>query len=227
MTSIVLPIHNQSDHLTRMVCAYKDALSSHSINHELVLVPNACSDDSVAIAERLSGELPDIRIVELHERGWGRAVKAGLTAARGDVLCYTNAARTTAETLLLMLLYARVYPDVVVKANRRIRESRRRRVGSLLYNLECRALFDLPVWDVNGTPKIFPRSFDELRRLTRDDDLIDVEFNAVCRREGYRVIEVPVIAAVRHGGKSTTGYRSAFRMYIGAYQFARSLRSAT
>ena len=56
-------------------------------------------------------------------------------------------------------------PSVVLKANRRIRESRRRRLGSLLYNIECRALFDLSVWDINGTPKIFPRSFDALRAL--------------------------------------------------------------
>ena len=220
--SIVLPVHDQGDHLKRIVLGYSDALRSQSIDHEFVLVPNACTDDSVAIARRLSAELPSVRVVELHEGGWGRAVKAGLAAATGDMLCFTNLARTTAETLVLMALYARVYRGVVLKANRRIRESRRRRVASLLYNIECRALHDLAVWDVNGTPKIFPRSFDALCHLTRDDDLIDLEFNVICRREGYHVIEVPVIAAARHGGRSTTGYRSALRMYVGAFQLARS-----
>ena len=57
-----------------------------------------------------------------------------------------------------MLLYAAAYPNVVVKANRKIREHWTRRLGSLLYNLECRALFDLSNWDVNGTPKVFPRA---------------------------------------------------------------------
>jgi glycosyltransferase involved in cell wall biosynthesis len=223
-TSIVLPVHNQADHLERIVRGYVDILEGESIPHEVLLVPNACSDGSTAVAERLANRVDVVRVVELREGGWGRAVKAGLAVATGDLLCYTNVARTTPQILLLLLLYARVYPDVVVKANRRIRDSRRRRLGSLLYNIECRALFDLAVWDVNGTPKVFPRSFQRLLELSRDDDLVDVEFNVVCRREGYPVVEIPILATVRQGGKSTTGYRSALKMYTGAFQLARSLR---
>jgi hypothetical protein len=117
-----------------------------------------------------------------------------------------------------MLAYAGAYPNVVIKANRKIRESWRRRLGSLLYNLECRALFDLSNWDINGTPKVFPRAFDKLIQLTRDDDLIDAEFSMICRKETYPIIEVPIFSSRRHGGRSTTNYRSALRLYWGAYQ---------
>jgi hypothetical protein len=151
-------------------------------------------------------------------------VKLGLSAAEGDLLCYTNSARTRSQDLLLMLLYATAYPNVVIKANRKIRDSWQRRLGSLIYNLECRALFDLSQWDINGTPKIFPRSFSALRELTRDDDLIDAEFNAVCRREGYPMIEVPIFSTRRHGGSSTTNYRSALNMYWGAFHLWRTMR---
>ena len=123
-----------------------------------------------------------------------------------------------------MLEYALAHPNVVVKSNRKIRESWRRRLGSLLYNLECRALFDLSAWDINGTPKIFPRAFTRLMALTRDDDLIDAEFNVVCRRENYSLIEVPVFSYKRHGGRSTTNYRSAWKMYAGVFQMWRALR---
>ena len=72
-------------------------------------------------------------------------------------------------------------PKVVIKANRKIRESWRRRMGYLLYNLECRALFDLSVWDINGTPKVFPRSFTALLNLARDDDLsVALHRHALC-----------------------------------------------
>jgi hypothetical protein len=114
-------------------------------------------------------------------------------------------------------------PDLVIKANRKIREGKRRRAGSLLYNLLARALFDLPVWDVNGTPKVFPRKFDALLQLTRDDDLIDLEFLAVCQRQGYRIIEVPIFSSRRHGGKSTTDFGSAARMYWGAFSVRKDL----
>jgi hypothetical protein len=112
----------------------------------------------------------------------------------------------------------------VIKANRKIRESFQRRAGSLLYNLECRALFDLSQWDINGTPKVFPRAFDKLMALSREDDLIDAEFNAICRREGYAMLEVPIFSSRRHGGKSTTNYGSAVKMYTGAYALWRSMR---
>ena len=74
---------------------------------------------------------------------------------------------------------------------------------------------------MNGTPKVFPRSFDRLLALTRDDDLIDLEFLAVCRREGYPVLEVPIFSGKRHGGDSTTRLASALRLYSGAYRMWR------
>jgi hypothetical protein len=97
-------------------------------------------------------------------------------------------------------------------------------MGSLLYNLECRALFDLSCWDVNGTPKIFPRDFHRLLSLRRDDDLIDAEFVATCRREGYPMLEVPTFSSKRHGGRSTTNVASALRMYWGAVELWREVR---
>ena len=202
---------------------YREALGRMRGDHEIVIVPNACTDDTVAVCQRMAERDERIRVVVLEKGGWGRAVKAGLAEARGDLLCYTNSARTQPEMLTLLLLYALAYPEVIVKANRRIRDSWRRRLGSVLYNLECRALFDLPTWDINGTPKVFPRSFSRLMRLEADDDLIDAEFVATAAQAGYPIVEVPVLATVRHGGRSTTNYGSALRMYIGALRLKRRL----
>ena len=224
LTSLILPVHNQADHIARIIDSYQATLERLAGAYEVVVVPNACTDHSVAVCRELGRRDERIRTVEQELGGWGRAVKAGLAAARGETLCYTNSARTSGEMLLLMLAYAAAYPDVVLKANRRLRDSWQRRFGSLIYNLECRVLFDLATWDINGTPKIFPRRFSHLLELTSDDDLIDAEFNVVCQREGYPVIEVPVQATIRHGGRSTTNYGSAWRMYSGALRLRRRLR---
>ena len=69
------------------------------------------------------------------------------------------------------------------------------------------------------------RSLNKLMQLSRDDDLIDIEFNVICRREGYRMLEVPIFSNRRHGGRSTTGYFSAAKLYWGAVGFWRSLRN--
>jgi hypothetical protein len=224
LASIVLPIHNQGDHIGLIVGGYLQGLGTLPTACELVLVPNACRDDSVAVCHALAGEHGSVRVAESVLGGWGRAVKLGLTAARGDLLCYTNSARTTPEELTLLLHYALAHPGVVIKANRKIREHWSRRIGSLLYNMECRTLFDLSNWDVNGTPKVFPRSCSQLLTLGRDDDLIDAEFSLICRRAGYPMLEVPIFSQRRHGGKSTTNLRSAARMYWGAYRLWREHR---
>jgi glycosyltransferase involved in cell wall biosynthesis len=226
LVSLVLPVHNQGEHIRSIVEGYIDGLEVLPIRHEIILVINGSTDDSQAVCDALAAEFDGIQVIALDKRGWGRSVRTGLSAARGDLLCFTNSARTTREILMLMLAYALAYPEVALKANRRIRESRRRRLGSLIYNLECRALFDLSVWDINGTPKIFPRSFDKLLALTRDDDLLDCEFNVVCRANDYPMIEVPILATERHGGRSTTNYSSAIRMYTGAYAMWRARRAS-
>jgi glycosyltransferase involved in cell wall biosynthesis len=225
LISIVLPVHNQANHIENVVLSYLEALNRLGLDFEVLLVTNACRDDSPIICDRLAVLDQRIRHIPCELAGWGAAVRQGLAASRGDLLCYTNSARTTPEILTLLVLYADIYPNVVIKANRRIRESRRRRFGSLLYNLECRGLFDLSIWDVNGTPKIFPRSFAQLLELQCDDDLIDAEFSAICRDADYPLVEVPILATVRYGGRSTTGYGSAVRMYIGALRLWRRRRA--
>lgn len=224
LVSVVVPVHNQADHIGTVVREYLEPLDRLGKPFEIVLVPNACTDATPEVCAALAAEHPSVRVVTSELGGWGRAVRLGLREARGDLLCYTNSARTAPQELALVLVYATAFPDVVVKANRKIREHWSRRIGSLLYNIECRTLFDLSNWDVNGTPKVFPRRFEQLMALTRDDDLIDAEFNLVCRRYGYPMVEVPIFSTRRHGGRSTTNMGSAFRMYLGAIQLWRAQR---
>lgn len=224
LISIVLPVYNEGERVAGIIESYLEALKTIPNPHEIILVTNGCRDNSREVCAALAKTHAAVRVEDSEQAGWGRAVKLGLHNARGEILCYTNLSRTAAEDLVLMLSYAIAHPNVVVKSNRKIRESWRRRLGSLVYNLECRSLFDLSAWDINGTPKIFPRKFAGLLALTRDDDLIDAEFNIICRREGYSLIEVPIFSYKRHGGRSTTNYQSAWNMYWGAFQMWRDRR---
>jgi glycosyltransferase involved in cell wall biosynthesis len=226
LVSVVLPVRNQADHIERVAGELAAALDPLPARHELVLVVNASRDDSLGACERFARSRERVRVLHSERPGWGRSVRLGLAATTGQIVAYTNAARTRPQDLQLAVLCALCNPGVVVKATRKIRESARRRFASLAYNLECRALFDLPYWDVNGTPKVFPRDCDGLLALTRDDDLIDLEFCIRCRRADARVLEVPIFSARRHGGRSTTSWRSALRMYWGAYALWRELRRA-
>ena len=168
---------------------------------------------------------PRVRVLHADDAGWGRAVRTGLRAATGELLSYTNLARTPPHVLRTALALALDCRGYVVKAHRRVHDSALRRGGSLLYNLECRKLFDLSVFDVNGTPKVFPAEFTDLREMRRNDDLIDVEFLAVCTAQGYQIVEFSVPALPRYSGASTTSLGSAWRMYVGALALRREFAS--
>jgi len=227
LVSIILPVHNQADHIGSIIDGYVSEMSSQMADIEFILIANACTDNSVAVCQEMADKNPNIKVIEIEKPGWGNAIKVGLQKVSGDLICYTNSARTSPEVLRTVLEYSLIFPNVVVKVNRKIRDGLRRRLGSLLYNLECRMLFDSPVWDINGTPKVFPRKFTPLLNLSREDDLIDAEFVALCRQYDYPILEVPVLSTRRHGGKSTTNYGSAVKMYLGALFLWRQFKKAS
>lgn len=227
LISIILPVYNEAEYVGEMVEQFEQSLERVPVRYEFILVTNGCRDNSPEVCRAIAERNENVRVRDSERGGWGLAVRLGLEEARGDIICYTNLARTNPQDLTLVLLYAIAHNSVVIKTNRKIRDNWRRRLGSLLYNLECRALFDLSYWDINGTPKVFPRSFDKLLALKRDDDLIDAEFNIICRREKYPVLEVPVFSHRRHGGRSTTSYGSAMKMYWGAFKMWRAMSQSS
>lgn len=222
--SIILPIHNQADHLYEMLESHINTLTRLTSTYELILVLNNCSDESPQIADSFAEKHNTIKPIHSKPGGWGLAVRLGLNAARGDVICYTNSARTTSEEILLYVNHALENPGVVTKAMRFNRGSLSRRLGSYLYNLECRILFGLSTRDVNGTPKVFSRKHAELVHLKRDDDMIDLEFAITCKKNNYSIVEVPSYDNKRHGGRSTTNLKSAWKMYSRAYKIWRQER---
>jgi len=197
--SIVLPAYKQADTIGPVALELQRHVSKVPLQHEFLLVVNGPDDGTLEACQALEHSHAGFRVLQ-SDPGWGHAIRRGLEEASGDLLAYTNSARTAGEDLALALLYAVAYPGVVIKANRRTRDNFRRRFGSLLYNLECRLLFDLANFDINGTPKVFPREFDRLLALQRADDLIDAEFTVLCRQFGYPMVEVPIASPVATAG---------------------------
>lgn len=221
--SVILPVRNQADHIGAVGDLFRKTLTELGRPFELIFVVNGSNDRTLEICTELAERFEDVRIVE-SEPGWGRSVRNGISKARGDLICYTNSARTQPDDLLLILKYGLVNDRMVVKASRKVRDSLLRRLGSVIYNFEGRMLFGLAVWDINGTPKAFPRAYLEDLDLTEDGDLIDLEFIVKCRLKRIPIVEVPVYLTTRHGKKSTTGLASAWRMYVGALQMSRRLK---
>lgn len=222
--SVVAPcLATEATRLAPVIEGYRQGLSALSAAVELIVV----TDGHRPPVTPEDGSSVTIRHVTATGGGWGRAVRAGLDESTGKTLCYLNPAKASPPVLLEAVTSGLLFRDAVVRVNRRTRDSLRQRIGSLAFNIECRLMLDLSVWDVNGTPKVFPRTFDRLLTLSSDDELIDAEFTVVCQQAGYPVIELPVHAAapVADGARATSVV-TALRLYANVRQL-RSAASAT
>lgn len=221
--SVILPIYNQSEQLDYLFKQYTTRLPDLNVSWELLFIVNGSTDDSYEKAKRLAAQNPNVIVHNLELGGWGRAVKFGLANAKGELVCYTNSARTTIDDLILILTYGLANDRTVIKTTRVIRESFTRKIGSILYNYENRILLGTPLWDVNGTPKVIPSKYLKDISLISDGDLIDAELMARIYRNQVQIVEILILSTKRIGGRSTTSFKSAWKMYKGLFELRNKL----
>lgn len=90
--SVVLPIHNEGNKI-RAKLENLLANSPGEIEMEVVVVTDACSDDSVSIVRDVAAVDPRVRLVERTVRsGKGGALNAGVDAAAHGFIVFTDAA---------------------------------------------------------------------------------------------------------------------------------------
>ena len=83
--SVVMPAHNEAGLVTATLEELHAALAAAEIPHELVVVDDASQDGTGELLDALAQRLPEVRVIHRQAPpGVGRAVRAGLSAIRGD-----------------------------------------------------------------------------------------------------------------------------------------------
>ncbi len=99
LLSVVIPAHNEQDNLEPTVTELTDVLSAQLLPYEIVVVNDNSSDRTQEVAERLAAMDPAIRVLARAKLpGFGRAIRAGLAIAAGDVMVILMADRSDDPT---------------------------------------------------------------------------------------------------------------------------------
>src|SRR5438309_541735 len=85
--SVVIPIKDEKDNLTRLHDRLTEALGPLSLSYEIVLVDDGSADNSFALLERLAAGDTHLKVVRLRRNfGQSAAMQAGIDHAAGDVI---------------------------------------------------------------------------------------------------------------------------------------------
>jgi glycosyltransferase involved in cell wall biosynthesis len=230
--SVIVPAYAEAGRIGASVAALRDALRPVAVEGgiELIVVDDGSPDATAEEAARAGAD----EVISLPaNRGKGAAVRAGMLAARGRTLAFTDADLAYSPDQLLTLL-AKVEEgwDVVVGSRRHVetttlvRARRVREVGGRVFSLVTGWLVLGQERDTQCGLKAF--SADAARRIFSrgqlDSFAFDVEIFLLARRWGLKLAEVPV--AVQNFDASTVRLSSdAWRMVLDLWRIQRWARS--
>jgi glycosyltransferase involved in cell wall biosynthesis len=202
-------MYNEEAYARRAVAAARAALETAIPDWEIVIVDDASTDGTAALADALAREDPRVRVVHNpRNRRLGGALRAGYAAATKDLVFYTDADLPVDLEVLPRAVRLLEYQQAdIVAAYRfdRTSEGLVRALYTFTYNHLIRTLFGLRVRDVNFAFKLFRRSVLEKFTLTSEGSFIDAEFLLRARKAGCVIIQIGLDYFPRTRGTSTLG----------------------
>ncbi|MGH8999521.1 MAG: glycosyltransferase [Acidimicrobiia bacterium] len=207
--TVVLPAHNESGFLEAAVAEVSVGLRARHRRFEIVVVENGSSDGTAALARRLAGEVPELRVLSLPEANYGRALRAGLLAAEGAVVVNFDVDWCDLDFLdrAVPLVESPDGPAVVVGSKRtsgsRDTRSAARRLVTSVFSTVLRAGFGLSVSDTHGVKALRRAPLVPLAERCRfGQDLFDTELILRAERAGLHSAEIPVTVVEKRPARS-------------------------
>lgn len=202
----MLPAYNEEEYIGRAVEAAFRVLDGVAPVHEVVVVNDASTDRTGALADALAREDSRVRVIH-HERNrtLGAALRTGFAAARGELVLYTDADLPVDLSVLpgALALLERERADLLIgyRLNPGAAGTRRA-LYTWAYNRLIRAVFGLEVRDVNFAFKLFRRRLLHGMTIKSEGSFIDAELLLRARKAGARLVELGVEYVPRSRGAS-------------------------
>ena len=200
--TIVLPCFNEAGNLRDAVRYATIAAERCAVSHEIVVVDDGSSDDTVDVACELVLRDPRVRlVVHAENRGYGPALRSGIAVARMPWVLLIDADLQFVFSDLEDFLPLTELADLIVGWRILPQGTVGRRIGSALWNRFVRAALHLPVRDADCAFRLVRRELLERLDLRAAGTLVGPELLVKSRAAGARVAEVPVHHRERRAGR--------------------------
>jgi len=200
LLSIIIPALNEELRLPPSLEKIDSFLQTQNYSAEVIVVDNGSKDRTAEIVQAYAATHPYVRLIQLKERGKGRAVKAGMLAAHGDYrfICDTDLSMPIEEVVKFLPPAVGDYDISIAtregKGAQRIGEPEYRHLMGRVNNLIIKAMAIREFEDTQCGFKMFNRrSAEDLFSVQQMNGIgFDVEILFIALKRGYKIREVPI-----------------------------------
>ncbi|KKU45816.1 MAG: Glycosyltransferase [Microgenomates group bacterium GW2011_GWA2_46_7] len=221
--SIFMPAYNEEGNIAATILDASRAAGSVTKDYEIIVVNDGSHDKTASIVTDLSKLDPHLRLLNHRlNRGYGAAVKTGMSACRKDWIFFTDSDGQFHYDELARFVEATNSADLVMGYRRkRMDPFHRVFVAQVLLKIWNFVLFGLTVRDVDCAYKLFSRQVRDAIKLKTESAITVSEFIIKAKAHGFRIIQLPVQHYARRFGEQTGGNwrvilraaRESFRLY--------------
>lgn len=162
--SVVVPVYNEAENLTKLYQNLKPVLNKISANHEMIFVDDGSHDSSLDILKHLRGKDDKLKIISF-SRNFGHmaAISAGLTSTSGEKVVVMDAdLQDPPEIIESMYQKSRQNFKVVYGIKRNRKENLLRKISFALFYKVLNKISPYKMPANAGTFSIIDRSLVEI-----------------------------------------------------------------
>ena len=223
--SVVIPAYNEEKSIGNTLLAIDHYLSKQDYSYEIIVVNDGSKDKTAQIAEKFSGLVKNLRLIdnkENHGKGW--VVRRGMLEAKGEIRLFTDADNaTTIDHFEKMMPLFKEGKQVVIGsrdkkdakgAKQAVPQSFLKRQLGNFGNILIQLVAVPGIWDTQCGFKAFvaKAAEDIFSRCKINRWGFDIEAMALTRKLNYRLGIIPVYWINNpNSSVSWKGYLNTFR----------------
>jgi glycosyltransferase involved in cell wall biosynthesis len=203
---ITIPVYNEEKDLAASIARLHAYLTERlHFPFIITIADNASTDGTLAIARRLEGELPHVKVVHLSEKGRGRALRHVWCSSDADIVAYMDVDLSTSLDAFLPLIAPLLAGSLSNSASDLSIGSRlapgaevvrgpKREIISRTYNVLLRTVLHAHFSDAQCGFKAGRADVIKALLPHVEDEawFFDTELLIRAQREGFRICEIPV-----------------------------------
>jgi dolichyl-phosphate beta-glucosyltransferase len=209
--SLIIPAFNEQSRIERTLADSWDYLTAQPYSFEIILSDDGSTDRTLAIGQSFEAAHENVCVLSITHGGKAAAIRAGMQAARGEIVVFTDADLATPISYLGDFMAAiERGADVVIGSREgaganRVGEPIYRHLMGRAFNRLVQTLMMPGIDDTQCGFKAFTRfASQEITRrakLYADHEVItgarvtafDVEMLVIARKLGLKIVEIPVV----------------------------------